>query len=245
MTRIACTGHRGLPGPTQRLIDTAIRDHLSHHTPGLVGLSCLADGADQIFARAVLGTGGKLEVIVPARRYRDELPAAAHAEYDTLLAQAAAVHPFPFTDSTAEAHMRASVRMLDLADELLAVWDGKRTPGYGGTADVIDAARKRQMTVHVLGHPAPPETAEPCPSLGGTRSWTSVWGVGLQYDAGVDDRTFRRDFFRQLNDAALKPDDPRYVRIYDDERISADDPVPPVEAALNARGRHGVVRDLV
>jgi hypothetical protein len=41
----------------------------------------------------------------------------------------------------------------------------------------------------------------------------------------VDDRTFRRDFFRQLNDAALEPDDPRYVRIYDDERIAADDPI--------------------
>ena len=153
MTRIACTGHRGLPGPTQRLIDTAIRDHLSHHTPGLVGLSCLADGADQIFARAVLDTGGKLEVIVPARRYRDELPAAAHAEYDTLLAQATAVHPLPFTDSAAEAHMRASERMLDLADELLAVWDGKPARGYGGTADVIDAARNRHMTVHIIWPP--------------------------------------------------------------------------------------------
>ena len=51
-----------------------------------------------------------------------------------------------------------------------------------------------------------------------------MWGL-RQYDAGVDDRTFRRDFFRQLNDAALEPDDPRYVRIYDDERISADDPI--------------------
>ncbi|HXL17239.1 MAG TPA: hypothetical protein VN961_06940 [Streptosporangiaceae bacterium] len=153
MTRIACTGHRGLPEPTRRLIDTAIRDHLSHQAPGLVGLSCLADGADQIFARAVLDAGGTLEAIVPAERYRDELPAAAHPEYDALLTQATAVHQLPFTDSTAEAHMRASERMLDLADELLAVWDGRPARGYGGTADVIDAARKRHMTVHVIWPP--------------------------------------------------------------------------------------------
>jgi hypothetical protein len=30
--------------------------------------------------RAVLDIGGKLEAIVPAQRYRDELPEAAHAE---------------------------------------------------------------------------------------------------------------------------------------------------------------------
>ncbi|SRR6266704_3211148 len=45
------------------------------------------------------------------------------------------------------------------------------------------------------------------------------------YDVGVDDRLYRRNFFRQLNDAALEPDDPRYVRIYDDKRIAQDDPI--------------------
>jgi hypothetical protein len=154
VTRIACTGHRGLPEPTLRLIDAAIREHLSHQMRGLVGLSCLADGADQIFARAILDLGGRLEAVIPAQRYRDELPTAAHREYDALLAQAAAVHPLPFTESTAEAHMRASEHMLDLADKLLAVWDGKPARGYGGTADVIDAARKRHMTVQVIWPPA-------------------------------------------------------------------------------------------
>ena len=153
MTRIACTGHRGLPEPTRRLIDTAIREHLARHGPGLVGLSCLADGADQIFAQAILDTGGTLEAVVPAQRYRDELPAAAHPGYDSLLSQAATVHALPFTGSTAEAHMRASEHMLDLAGQLLAVWDGKPARGYGGTADVIAAARKRHMTVHVIWPP--------------------------------------------------------------------------------------------
>ena len=41
----------------------------------------------------------------------------------------------------------------------------------------------------------------------------------------MDDRIFRRDFFRQLADTALEPDDPRYVHIYDDQRIAEDDPI--------------------
>jgi hypothetical protein len=47
--------------------------------PDVTGLSCLADGADQIFARAVTDLGGKLEVIIPASEYRAGLPAAAPA----------------------------------------------------------------------------------------------------------------------------------------------------------------------
>jgi len=36
--------------------------------------------------------------------------------------------------------MRASEHMLTLADELLAIWDGKPARGHGGTADVAAAA---------------------------------------------------------------------------------------------------------
>ena len=45
------------------------------------------DGADQLFAQAVLDAGGQLEVIIPAARYRDGLPEAAHAAYDALLSR--------------------------------------------------------------------------------------------------------------------------------------------------------------
>src|SRR5215472_4033900 len=76
MMRIAITGHRGLPAATERLVDKAIRDQLARDAADdhLVGISNLADGADQIFARAVLDAGGQLEAIVPAVQYRDGLP---------------------------------------------------------------------------------------------------------------------------------------------------------------------------
>jgi hypothetical protein len=46
-------------------------------------------------------------------------------EYDDLLAKAAAVHWLPFTESTSDSRMAASQLMVDEADELYAVWDGK------------------------------------------------------------------------------------------------------------------------
>ena len=125
MYRIAISGHRDLPGRTARLVDEAIRAALAGHAPDMTGISCLADGADQIFARAVTDLSGTLEVVIPAAGYRAGLPVGSHPEYDTLLARAAAVRRLPFTESTAESHMAASKLMVDGADELYAVWDGQ------------------------------------------------------------------------------------------------------------------------
>ena len=44
----------------------------------------------------------------------------------------------------------ASVRMLDDADVLFAVWDGQPARGYGGTADVVAEARRRKVPVRVI-----------------------------------------------------------------------------------------------
>jgi len=75
VTRVAITGHRGLPAATERLVDAALRAEIARYESGLIGLSALADGADALFARAVLDAGGDLVVIVPAKKYRDGLAA--------------------------------------------------------------------------------------------------------------------------------------------------------------------------
>lgn len=150
MYRIAISGHRGLPAPTARLVDEAIRADIAQHVPDLTGISCLADGADQIFARAVTDLGGTLEAVIPAAEYRKGLPADSQTGYDELFAKATAIRRLPFTQSTAESHMAASKLMLDAADELYAVWDGKPARGYGGTADVVAYAREHGIPVRVI-----------------------------------------------------------------------------------------------
>jgi hypothetical protein len=40
--------------------------------------------------------------------------------------------------------------MLDHADLLWAVWDGQPARGYGGTADVVAAARAKGLPVRVI-----------------------------------------------------------------------------------------------
>ncbi|KAB2380254.1 hypothetical protein [Actinomadura montaniterrae] len=151
--RIAVTGHRDLTARSALAVEAWIRDLLGSHAPGLVGVSCLAEGADQIFARVVLELGGTLEAVVCAADRRRALPATARELYDRLLGAAARTRRLPFAESTSHAHEAANLVMLEAVDELIAVWDGRPARGRGGTAEVVDEARRRGIPVRLVWPP--------------------------------------------------------------------------------------------
>ena len=138
--RVGITGHRGLSREVERqvrqLLEEAIRDL---NPTELIGISCIADGPDSWFAEAVLKHGGSLEVVIPAEQYRKNLPESHWPVYDDLLRR-----------SDPQAHMAGSEILVGLADERLAVWDGKPAWGYGGTADVVSHAQRNGVSVRVL-----------------------------------------------------------------------------------------------
>jgi hypothetical protein len=149
--RVGGTGHRLLHAGTARIVERALYERLARLPADvLVGVSSLADGADQLFADAVLTLGGSLEVVLPAARYREALPAESHAAYDRLLARATAVERLDYEDSTSEAHMTAGRFVVHRADVLVAVWDGHPARGFGGTGDVVAYARERGVPVEVV-----------------------------------------------------------------------------------------------
>lgn len=150
MTRIAVTGHLGLPAQTAAEVDKSVRDLLAQHDASqMVGVSCLAGGTDQIFAQAVLDFGGRLEAIVVPAEYRnfDDGPGSP---FTRLLAQAHRVQKIPTGQTRAQSWTRAGVELLRGADLLVAVWDGRPPGGYGGTADVATEALRRGMPVRVI-----------------------------------------------------------------------------------------------
>ena len=150
MQRIAISGHRGLAGETSLLVEKAIRTALDEAGPDVTGISCLADGADQIFAHAVTDLGGSLEAIIPAGRYRESLPADSHPEFDRLLALAANACCLLLAKPTPESFLAAGALMVDNADVLYAVWDGRPGRGPGGTADVVAYAHASGTPVNVI-----------------------------------------------------------------------------------------------
>jgi hypothetical protein len=149
--RIGITGHRGLPTESAELVKAALKEIVSgYRSDDLVGVSCIADGPDAWFAEAVLTHGGRLEVVVPAEKYRDELPDWHHPAYDALMRRATEVHETGLPESDSQAHMTGSEILVGLADELVAVWDSQPARGYGGTADVVSYAQRTGAPVHVV-----------------------------------------------------------------------------------------------
>lgn len=149
--RVGITGHRGLSQEVEQqvrqLLENVVREF---DAAELIGISCIADGPDAWFAEAVIKHGGSLEVVVPAEQYRENLPEDHWPVYDELMRHAAEVHHTGMTASDSQAHMAGSEILVGLADELLAVWDGKPAWGYGGTADVVSYAQRNGVPVRVL-----------------------------------------------------------------------------------------------
>jgi len=66
VTIIGCTGHQTLSSFTQDAVRSALLVIFArHNSAAITGLSNLAAGADQLFARSVLSTGGRLRIIIP------------------------------------------------------------------------------------------------------------------------------------------------------------------------------------
>ncbi|WP_436496507.1 hypothetical protein [Actinokineospora sp. HUAS TT18] len=146
--RIGITGHCDLTDDTVTAVAEELRAALVA-VPDLVGVTCLARGADQLFARAVLDLGGAVEVVLPAADYRERKVKVDAAEFDDLIGKAKLVRTMPFAESAPDAYVAASEYVLDNVEAMIAVWDGGPSR-YGGTGDVVAAARARGLGVTVV-----------------------------------------------------------------------------------------------
>ncbi len=155
MPRVGITGHMDLTPATEVLVDAALRDLLAGeqaaHGGALTGITCLARGADQLFARAVLDLGGQLVVVLPSPSYREQrVRPDNRAEFDELLAKATEVRHMPFAQSSRRAYEAANQVLLGLAERLVAVWDGQPDDNPGGTCAAVRQARRLGMPVKVV-----------------------------------------------------------------------------------------------
>lgn len=151
---IGVTGHRPtrLRDADVDLLRTRVDEALtsiltSFPEAAITVLSPLAEGADQIVARAALARGCRLACALPFTRddyARDFATASARAEYRALLTLAEHVVELDGSRTTPEerdsAYARVGVYTVDHSDSLLAIWDGQQARGNGGTGQVVDMA---------------------------------------------------------------------------------------------------------
>ncbi|WP_282202254.1 hypothetical protein [Kitasatospora fiedleri] len=160
MPVIAVTGHLDLAPDTARAVRTALDALLAPYPAAeLTGVSCLAPGADTLFAEAVLARGARLLAVLPGPDYPPPpTDPADRAAFDRLRAAAHRVLVLPAARLDPAAYVAANDRLLRLADRLIAVWDGRPGNGPGGTADMVATARAAGLPVDVLWPPGSSRT---------------------------------------------------------------------------------------
>ena len=149
--KVAITGHQDL-GDAADLdwIKTAVRE-ASNQLATSHGVSCRAAGADQLFAALVVQRELPLTVIIPCKAYVGTFTSAPDlVEYHRLLRAASERVAMPFDEPGPLAYDAANRELVDRADAIIAVWDGKPARASGGTAEVVAYARLRaRRVVHV------------------------------------------------------------------------------------------------
>ncbi|MFI1185429.1 hypothetical protein [Streptomyces californicus] len=152
MTTPAVTGHMDLTDGSVPLVRAALRTVLAPYGDDLTGVSCVAAGADSLFAEEVTAIGGRLVAVIPSRDYRAAKVKADHAAvFDHLVEAAEDVVTLPHPTADRDAYEAANAELLRRADRLVAVWDGTPPTGRGGgTADTVEQARRAGLEVDVV-----------------------------------------------------------------------------------------------
>lgn len=146
--KVGITGHQYLEDSHGwEWVKMEMDDLLMKMRRPLVGITCLAAGADSLFAELILKHGGSLEAVVPFPEYERVFPAQQRNRYRALLDAASAITVLEKRRSKQESYFAAGKKVVDATDLLLAVWDGKPARGLGGTADIVEYARQELKQV--------------------------------------------------------------------------------------------------
>ena len=144
---IGFTGHRTLPDEAK--CRRCIRDFLAKRkvaTPGVAvyGVSSAAAGGDLLFAETCLELGIPLRILLPLRmeHFRSDFDPATWQRVEHVLKNAMSVEVTGNYNSRDEAYFECGIQTVQQSQMLVALWDGEKARGVGGTADVVLFAEK-------------------------------------------------------------------------------------------------------
>lgn len=147
--KIGITGHQDL-GSSKRVawVQTTLKRLIEEY--GVTeGFTCLAGGADQLYAELLASLDILYTPVLPCRGYEEAFrDDHARACFNELLSAAPKVVWLDFDRPSQTAFFEAGKELVDRSDMVFAVWDGEAARGLGGTADVVSYAFMRRMPVY-------------------------------------------------------------------------------------------------
>jgi hypothetical protein len=149
--KLGITGHQRLAESSAwAWVESALDRELRTLMPPLTAITSLAIGSDQLLAALVLRYGGDIHAVVPFPDYERTFSAADGKRYRELLNAAASVEVLDTPGTDEDAYLAAGKRVVQLADMMIAVWNGAVAKGKGGTADIVAFAETRAVPlIHI------------------------------------------------------------------------------------------------
>lgn len=144
----------------------------SSHTPVAYTLiTALAEGADRLAAKEILKIDGStIEVVLPFVKedyLKDFETSESKADFEELFNKASRqvilkrqtlLEEFPdgdFLEGKDKAYENVGRYVVQHSDVLIALWNGKKAPSKGGTAEVIEYAKERKAPVIIISTLSP------------------------------------------------------------------------------------------
>jgi hypothetical protein len=159
MFSIGITGHRALAAPQaiSTCVDQALLQIAILHPPPWSVYSLLAEGSDRLVLERIFARY-EAQLIVPlplpeADYVKDFEGEASRREFSRWLSKASQVvrlDPAP----RPQAYWSAGVYMLSHCSLMIAVWDGQKARGVGGTGEVVEEGRRREVPLAWIKVPA-------------------------------------------------------------------------------------------
>lgn len=147
MTSVGITGHQMRSGIQWDWVRSEVREALGRLSNTSVLWTCLANGADTIAAQEALSLGMEVKAIIPHSRYADVFSQEDRQIFDDLLCRANETIEMAPVEDDEQAYLNAGLRVADLSDLLIVVWDGQPAAGKGGTGDIAEYAKKHGTSV--------------------------------------------------------------------------------------------------
>lgn len=112
------------------------------------GFSCLAVGSDQLYAEILNEKKISLTAIIPSEEYEKTFKEKSDfRKYERLLSKAQKIVKLNYSSPTEEAFYAAGKEVVNRSDMMLAIWNGKKAKGLGGTADIVEYTKQQNKKV--------------------------------------------------------------------------------------------------
>lgn len=139
-------GHRSLADPAgaKAVLLAEIRRLVAVLDGEVTGISSAAAGSDLLFLEACQELGLKTFVLLPfpLARFQEDFDDPNEWERARALIEAAWCSKIvPGNEEVPEAYHRVSRELLELADHMVFLWNGKPANGPGGTGETVEEAK--------------------------------------------------------------------------------------------------------